>query len=49
MAEKFMGIEYNIYMTKSQKEEEKEILFLYNYNIIKIYFIFVWEFIALFF
>jgi hypothetical protein len=44
-----MGIEYYVYIIKSKKEEEKEMLFLYNYNIIKEYFIFDGEFTHYFF
>ena len=44
-----MRIEYYKYINRSKKEEQKEILFLYNYNIIKKYFIFDREFTHYFF
>jgi len=44
LAEKFMGIEYYAYIIKAKKKEEEEMLFLYNYEIIKKYFIFDGEF-----
>ena len=44
-----MGIEYYAYIIKSEKKEEEELLFLYNYNIIKNYFVFDGQFTKLFF
>ena len=44
LEEKFFGIEKYAYIIKTKKEDGKEILFLYNYNIIKGYFIFDGEF-----
>ena len=38
LAEKFMGIEYYVYVIKSKNNEEEESQFLINYNIIKEYF-----------
>ena len=51
LAEKFMGIEYYVYILENKNEEkrEEESLFLKNYNIIKTYFEFDGKLTHLFF
>ena len=49
LVEKFMGIEYYAYIIKLKKIQEEELLFLYNFNIIKNHFVFDGQFTHYFF